>query len=118
MVVGSSGYMAPETVRGSYNEKVDVFAFGVLQLELLTGMAVICAERREDLVSYVEKVLVTEADIMGLLDKTAGDWGDLGLRWYSRVAVGALELSPARRSNIAECLQGLRELLNGGGSAI
>lgn len=111
MAVGSSGYMAPEIVRGTYDyEKVDIFAFGVLQLELLTGLAVICSERREDLVTYVEKMVGNEADITGLLDRAAGDWSELGQRWFSGVVMKALELSPNRRSDIVECLEGLREL--------
>lgn len=112
MAVGSSGYMAPEIVRGTYDyEKVDIFAFGVLQLELLTGLPVLCAERREDLVTYVEKMVGNEADIKGLLDHRAGDWQQLGQRWYSEIVMKALELSPNRRSNIAECLQGLQEIV-------
>lgn len=112
MAVGSSGYMAPEIVRGTYDyEKVDIFAFGVLQLELLTGLAVICAERREDLVTYVEKMVGNEADITALLDVAAGEWGDLGQRWFSGIVIKALELSPNRRSNIVECLDKLQQIV-------
>lgn len=112
MAVGSSGYMAPEVVRGTYDyEKVDIFAFGVLQLELLTGLPVICEERREDLVTHVEKV-VGEGDITPLLDSRAGDWLDLGKRWYEEIVMKALELSPNRRSDIVECLRRLEELCN------
>lgn len=114
MAVGSSGYMAPEIVRGTYDyEKVDVFAFGVLQLELLTGQPVVCEERREDLVSYVEKVVGNAGNIRGLLDAEAGDWSwrnEVGQRWFERVVVKALELSPNRRSGIVECLRELEEL--------
>lgn len=112
MAVGSSGYMAPEIVRGTYDyEKVDIFAFGVLQLELLTGLAVLCAERREDLVSYVEKVGGNEANITHLLDVNAGDWTDLGQRWYTEIVIDALKLSPNQRSGIVECLQRLEQIV-------
>lgn len=113
MVVGSSGYMAPEVVRGTYDyEKVDIFAFGVLQLELLTGLPVISEERREDFVTYVEKVAGNEGDVSSLLDKRAGDWGDVGPRWYREIVIRAVELSPNRRSHIQECLQKLDQLCN------
>lgn len=112
MAVGSSGYMAPETVRACYDyEKVDIFAFGVLQLELLTGLPVICAKRRADLVSYVEKVTGNEENITPLLDKGAGDWTELGQRWYSEVVLDAVQLSPNRRCAIVECLQRLEVLM-------
>lgn len=113
MVVGSSGYMAPEVVRGTADyAKVDVFAFGVVQLELLTGLPVISDERREDFVTYVEKIAGRECDITPLLDKNAGDWMEVGQWWYTRVVVKAVELSSNRRSDIVECLQQLRQLCN------
>lgn len=113
MAVGSSGYMAPETVRACYDyEKVDIFAFGVLQLELLTGLPVICAKRRADLVSYVEKVTGNEENITPLLDKGAGDWTELGQRWYKEVVIDAVQLSPNRRCAIVECLQRLEGLMS------
>lgn len=38
MAISDSGYIAPEHVQpGSGNSKADVYAFGVLLLELLTG---------------------------------------------------------------------------------
>ena len=38
-VVGTNGYMAPEYVmRGSLSTKVDVFSFGVVVLELISGL--------------------------------------------------------------------------------
>ena len=112
MAVGSSGYMAPEIVRGTYDyEKVDIFAFGVLQLELLTGLPVVCPERREDLVTYVERVIGGDENISLVLDPNAGDWTNLGQRWYSDIVAKSLELSPNRRSNIRECLQRLLRLV-------
>lgn len=115
MAVGSSGYMAPEIVRGTYDfNKVDIFAFGVLQLELLTGLSVISsAERREDLVTFVERQVGNEGNITGLLDRKAGgDWKDLGQRWFNEVVLKALELSPNKRSDIGECLTNLQKLCN------
>ena len=38
LTVSSSGYLAPEyAMRGHMTEKVDVFAFGVVMLEIITG---------------------------------------------------------------------------------
>ncbi|THU47018.1 hypothetical protein C4D60_Mb09t11080 [Musa balbisiana] len=56
-VVGTFGYMAPEyVIHGQFSIKSDVFSFGVLVLEILTGRknSTACSpENTEDLLSYV-----------------------------------------------------------------
>uniref|UniRef100_A0A0E0GYZ0 Serine/threonine-protein kinase n=1 Tax=Oryza nivara TaxID=4536 RepID=A0A0E0GYZ0_ORYNI len=53
-IVGTFGYMAPEyVIRGQYSTKSDVFSFGILVLEIVTGQrnSGLCfAEQNEDLV--------------------------------------------------------------------
>lgn len=39
VVCGTSAYMSPEAFRGDISVKVDVFSFGIVLLELLTGLA-------------------------------------------------------------------------------
>jgi len=39
VVLGTSAYMSPEAFRGDISTKIDVFSFGVVLLELLTGLA-------------------------------------------------------------------------------
>ncbi|CAB4266662.1 unnamed protein product [Prunus armeniaca] len=57
-VVGTYGYMAPEYVmRGYFYDKSDVYCFGVLVLEIISGQK-ICSSRHEeneDLLSYAWK---------------------------------------------------------------
>lgn len=36
---GTSAYMSPEAFRGDISVKIDVFSFGVVLLELITGLA-------------------------------------------------------------------------------
>ncbi|CAM8912011.1 unnamed protein product [Rhodiola kirilowii] len=55
-VVGTYGYMAPEyAIYGNYSVKTDIYSFGVLVLELVSGQKSNCfrvGENMEDLVSF------------------------------------------------------------------
>jgi serine/threonine protein kinase len=57
ILTACSGYMAPEyVIRGQYSTKSDVFSFGILVLEIVTGQrnsGPYFAEQNEDLVSLV-----------------------------------------------------------------
>eukprot|EP00285_Hemiselmis_virescens_P017206 CAMPEP_0173387306 /NCGR_PEP_ID=MMETSP1356-20130122/9824_1 /TAXON_ID=77927 ORGANISM="Hemiselmis virescens, Strain PCC157" /NCGR_SAMPLE_ID=MMETSP1356 /ASSEMBLY_ACC=CAM_ASM_000847 /LENGTH=623 /DNA_ID=CAMNT_0014343863 /DNA_START=93 /DNA_END=1964 /DNA_ORIENTATION=- len=53
-LVGTHVYMAPEVLRGSYSHKADVYALGVVVLELLTGLDPSPGEGRDDIVTYME----------------------------------------------------------------
>ncbi|KAL4369074.1 hypothetical protein GQ457_05G030140 [Hibiscus cannabinus] len=58
-IVGTYGYMAPEyAMRGQFSVKSDVFSFGILILEIVTGRRNNCfndGDNMEDLLSYTWK---------------------------------------------------------------
>ena len=64
-----SGYMAPEyAMHGQFSVKSDVFSFGVLVLEIVSGQKNNCfrnGETVEDLLSYVSTL------IYGFMDATS-----------------------------------------------
>lgn len=39
VVIGTSAYMSPEAYRGEISVLLDVFSYGIVLLELLTGLA-------------------------------------------------------------------------------
>ncbi|KAG9147470.1 hypothetical protein Leryth_007281 [Lithospermum erythrorhizon] len=70
-VVGTFGYLAPEYfMYGKVSDKIDVYAFGVVLLELLTGRNPIGTESpkgQESLVMWAKRKLV-DGDIESILD--------------------------------------------------
>ncbi|GMY32298.1 cysteine-rich receptor-like protein kinase 26 [Fagus crenata] len=72
-IVGTFGYMAPEyAMHGQFSVKSDVFSFGVLILEIITGKKNSCfqnGENIEDLLSYTWKNW-RERTTLNLVDPT------------------------------------------------
>nr|XP_009404967.1 PREDICTED: probable receptor-like serine/threonine-protein kinase At5g57670 [Musa acuminata subsp. malaccensis] len=70
-VAGTFGYLAPEYILyGKVNEKIDIYAFGVVLLELLSGRKPIssgCPKGQESLVMWAKPILQDE-DVKQLID--------------------------------------------------
>ncbi|KAK8966362.1 Receptor-like cytosolic serine/threonine-protein kinase RBK1 [Platanthera guangdongensis] len=74
-IEGTFGYMAPEYfMHGVVNEKTDVFAFGVLLLELITGRGAVDSSRKS-LVIWA-KPFLDVGDFKGLMDPSFKDESD------------------------------------------
>ncbi|TKY56099.1 Receptor cytosolic serine/threonine-protein kinase RBK2 [Spatholobus suberectus] len=75
-VAGTFGYMAPEYfMYGKVNDKIDVYAFGVVLLELLSGRKPISGEYpkgQESLVMWASPIL-NSGKVSQLLDPSLGD---------------------------------------------
>ncbi|KAJ0983340.1 hypothetical protein J5N97_011595 [Dioscorea zingiberensis] len=104
-VVGTFGYMAPEyAMRGQFSAKSDIFSFGVLVLEILTGRKnsnFLDTEQAEDLISYAWDHW-TRGTISEILDRSLGD------RWPRSEALRCIQIGllcvqedPARRPNMS-----------------
>ncbi|MBA0733473.1 hypothetical protein Gogos_017487, partial [Gossypium gossypioides] len=74
-VVGTYGYMSPEyAMRGQFSEKSDVFNYGVLLLEIISGRRNISFYNKDDLglLGYAWK-LWNEGNIWNLVDKAISE---------------------------------------------
>ncbi|RHN53033.1 putative transferase, protein kinase RLK-Pelle-LRR-XI-1 family [Medicago truncatula] len=68
-LVGSFGYMAPEYVQTTrINEKIDVFSFGVILLELTTSKKATCGDEHSSLAQWAWRHIQAESNIIELLD--------------------------------------------------
>ncbi|KAK7301440.1 hypothetical protein RJT34_12304 [Clitoria ternatea] len=80
-VAGTFGYMAPEYfMYGKVNDKIDVYAFGVVLLELLSGRKPISGDYpkgQESLVMWATPIL-NSGKVSQLLDPSLGDNYDHG----------------------------------------
>lgn len=73
--MGTSAYMAPEGLSGTITQKVDIYSFGIVLLELLTGLKSIVIDDNEqiNIKDYVEEFCENK-DISGLLDDVIEKW--------------------------------------------
>lgn len=76
-IEGTFGYLAPEYfMHGIVDEKTDIFAFGVLLLELITGRRAVDTASRQSLVMWA-KPLLEKNNLKDLVDPRLGDDFDL-----------------------------------------
>ncbi|XVE94772.1 hypothetical protein REPUB_Repub02eG0037900 [Reevesia pubescens] len=116
-VLGTRGYMAPEHIEtGQVTSKIDVYAFGVLLLELITGKdAIIKQDRREILLSAtVVSIMEKEnapAEIDSLIDPRlkCDDRTEFALR-MAQLSVACLTKEPTKRPSMEEIVSVLSKI--------
>ncbi|CAI7839141.1 unnamed protein product, partial [Closterium sp. NIES-53] len=106
-VQGTWGYVAPEYLAGAaVSEKVDVYAFGVLLLELVTGRSPLGDSK---LVTWAEEV-VAKGELGALVDPLLfGDYNEGELRGLMHIIFLCLHHHPDDRpamSHVVQLLEG------------
>uniref|UniRef100_A0A453SC05 Protein kinase domain-containing protein n=1 Tax=Aegilops tauschii subsp. strangulata TaxID=200361 RepID=A0A453SC05_AEGTS len=100
---GTFGYVPPEyTTHGIFNEKTDVFAFGVVLLELLTGRRAIDG-KNHSLIAWVRSFLSSKDEVLKMVDPALGGRYDVEqLRRVMHAAQLCIHTSPAQRPRMSQ----------------
>lgn len=108
-IEGTFGYMAPEYfMHGIVHEKIDVFSFGVLLLELITGRRAVDSSR-QSLVIWA-KPLLEQSNIKELMDpRLEDDYDMIELQRAMSAAAACIHHLPNLRPNMKHAIQ----ILNG-----
>uniref|UniRef100_A0A1J3EGL1 Putative receptor-like serine/threonine-protein kinase n=1 Tax=Noccaea caerulescens TaxID=107243 RepID=A0A1J3EGL1_NOCCA len=112
-VVGTFGYLAPEYfMYGKVSDKVDVYAFGVVLLELMSGRTPISTDSprgQESLVMWA-KPIIEKGDAKELLDRNiSGTFDEDQFHKMVLAATHCLTRAATHRPNIRQILKLLRE---------
>ena len=106
IVIGTSAYLAPEAYNFDVSTKLDSYSYGIIILEVLTGLPPLDQDREEkDLKSHVE-----ENDLCELLDESGGPWDDKVVVKLQSVAERCTEMKKKKRVNIADIIEDLMEI--------
>ncbi|XP_077210922.1 putative inactive receptor-like protein kinase At1g64210 [Tasmannia lanceolata] len=106
LLYSSNGYIAPEK---RLTEKADVFSFGVILLELLTGKTI--EKSGLDLIKWV-KAMVSEEWTGEVFDKEVYKAGKQGAFPLLNISLKCVSQLPENRPNMAEVLEKIEEVTN------
>lgn len=130
-IIGTSVYMPPEAFRGDISTKFDTFSFGIVLLELLTGLKPFQEDASEDLFTYItgrlsdieenlsESNEASEASIEDardeflneILDRRAGDWSFYCSKKLFYLALKATETRKKDRPELVSILSDMDPLI-------
>ena len=105
-VIGTSAYLAPEAYHFDVSTKLDSYSFGIIILEVLTGLPPLDSDREErDLKSHIE-----ENDISEVLDESGGEWDAKVVAKLMSISDKCTEMKKKKRANIEDIIDSLIEI--------
>ncbi|WOL14612.1 hypothetical protein Cni_G23392 [Canna indica] len=112
-VVGTPGYLDPEYyVKNQLSEKSDVFSFGVVLLELITGQPPILNDSEKSHIVQWACDRLAEGKIEEIVDVTLGGTYDVNSAWkMAYVALNCAMQSSSKRPTMIEVVIQLKEML-------
>ncbi|NXK01910.1 IRAK4 kinase, partial [Herpetotheres cachinnans] len=100
-IVGTAAYMAPEALRGEITPKSDIFSFGVVLLEIITGLPPVDENREPQLLlSIKDEIEDEEATIEDYVDEKMSDWDAPSVHKMYSIADQCLNEKKNRRPDI------------------
>ncbi|KAK9071580.1 hypothetical protein SSX86_008008 [Deinandra increscens subsp. villosa] len=114
-VMGTYGYAAPEYVETGYlNGKNDIYAFGVVLLETLTGLRVFDktrAKNEQDLVQWARPILLKKKKLMTIVDPGLGDdYPQEAMYKCAKLVLKCTKTESKDRPSIEQVLQSLERI--------
>ncbi|CAD5173751.1 unnamed protein product [Musa acuminata subsp. malaccensis] len=114
-IMGTMGYAAPEYMAtGHLYVKSDVYGFGVVVLEMLTGMRAVDTNRPvtlRNLVTYARPSLSDRRKLARLMDRRLeGQYPPKGALQVAQLTLECLASDPKKRPNMKEVVQRLEQI--------
>uniref|UniRef100_A0A8D0S7B2 Interleukin-1 receptor-associated kinase 4 n=1 Tax=Sus scrofa TaxID=9823 RepID=A0A8D0S7B2_PIG len=100
-IVGTTAYMAPEALRGEITPKSDIYSFGVVLLEIITGLPAVDEHREPQLLLDIkEEIEDEEKTIEDYIDKKMNDTDSTSIETMYSVASQCLHEKKNKRPDI------------------
>ncbi|XP_078075963.1 interleukin-1 receptor-associated kinase 4 isoform X1 [Mustelus asterias] len=110
-IVGTTAYMAPEAMRGEITSKSDVFSFGIVLLEIITGLPPVDEHREPQLLLDIkEEIEDEEMAIEDYIDKKMHDWDSVAIEKMYSTACQCLNEKKNKRPDIKKVYDSLQEI--------
>ncbi|KAK4730461.1 hypothetical protein R3W88_023449 [Solanum pinnatisectum] len=114
-VAGTIGYLAPEyALFGQLTKKADVYSFGVLVLEIISGRSSSKSTFGVDLLVLVEWVwkLREEGQLLEIIDPELTEYPETELLRFIKVALFCTQAAPTQRPNMKQVIELLSKEVN------
>lgn len=110
-IVGTTAYMAPEALRGEITPKSDIYSFGVVLLEIITGLPAVDEHREPQLLLDIkEEIEDEEKTIEDYVDTKMNDTDPASIEAMYCIASQCLHEKKNKRPDIKKVQQLLQDM--------